>query len=429
MSNKFKIIIGSLLLLFASTLVLSACGNSESHTHQYGEWSVTRTATCTEAGEEARFCSCGDTQTRTIPTKEHYYGDWTVTKIATCTEAGEQEKVCSCGDKLTQSLAAGHSYGEWVVVKEATCAQEGERYIICSACNDKKTESLSKSSTHTYNEGTITKSPTCTASGSKTVVCTVCNATKEESIPSLGHSVDNTGKCSRCGLVTLNMTNSEIEKSKKIETMSHSVSEYSDDIIINITLKDGDSYSVQVPVYVDVKIVDDNGNILYSKTIIKKSSQSKVTIDYDEITDAFTNTGTLYYTVYNDYVSFDAISKELEKIPWTVTIELPNVPQTISDTGYFASSCKVTGITYEVSGDNVTFYFTGEKTYDKNGNSYSQSCKIGWKLYDEDGYVVDDGTCYTTSIKVGEKFKDASATAYNIIEQGKTYRLVIMNVS
>ena len=429
MSNKFKIIIGSLLLLFASTLVLSACGNSKSHTHQYGEWSVTRTATCTEAGEEARFCSCGDTQTRTLPTKEHCYGDWTVTKIATCTEAGEQEKVCSCGDKLTQSLAAGHSYSEWVVVKEATCAQEGERYIICSACNDKKTESLSKSSTHTYNEGTITKSPTCTASGSKTVVCTVCNATKEESISPLGHSADSTGKCSRCGLMTLNMTNTEIEKSKKIETMSHSVSEYSDEIIINITLKDGASYSVQVPVYVDVKIVDDNGNILYSKTIIKKSSQSKVTIDYDEITDAFTNTGTLYYTVYNDYVSFDAISKELEKIPWTVTIELPNVPQTISDTGYFASSCKVTGITYEVSGDDVTFYFTGEKTYDKNGNSYSQSCKIGWKLYDEDGYVVDDGTCYTTSIKVGEKFKDASATAYNIIEQGKTYRLVIMNVS
>lgn len=364
---------------------------------------------------------------------KHQWSEWQVSKVATCTQDGINIRVCDdCGESQSIPVSAtGHSYSEWIVVKEATCAQEGERYIICSACNDKKTESLSKSSTHTYNEGTITKSPTCTASGSKTVVCTVCNATKEESISPLGHSADSTGKCSRCGLMTLNMTNTEIEKSKKIETMSHSVSEYSGEIDINITLKDGDSYSVQVPVYVDVKIVDDNGNILYSKTIIKKSSQSKVTIDYDEITDAFTNTGTLYYTVYNDYVSFDAICKELEKIPWTVTIELPNVPQTISDTrlAFSCSSCKVTGITYEVSGDNVTFYFTGEKTYDENGNSYSQSCKIGWKLYDEDGYVVDDGTCYTTSIKVGEKFKDASDTAYDIIEQGKTYRLVIMNVS
>ena len=392
MSNKFKIIIGSLLLIFASALVLSACGNSEVHTHQYGEWSVTRTATCTEAGEEARFCSCGDKQTRS-------------------------------------SAATGHTYGEWVVDKEATCAQEGERYTICSACNDKKTESISKSSTHTYNEGTITESPTCTASGRKTVVCTVCNATNEESISPLGHSADSTGKCSRCGRMTLNMTSTEIEKSKKIEVMSHSVSEYSDEIRINITLKDGNSYSVQVPVCVDVKIVDDNGNILYSKTIIKESSQSRVTIEYDEVTVALTNMGTLYYTVYNDYVSFDTVSEELEKIPWTVTIELPTVPQTISYTGYYASSCNVTGITYKVSGDNVTFYFTGEKTYDKNGNSYSDSCKIGWKLYDEDGYVVEDGTCYTKSIKVGEKFKDASDTAYNAIEQGKTYRLVIMNVA
>ena len=211
--------------------------------------------------------------------------------------------------------------------------------------------------------------------------------------------------------------------------MSHSVSEYSDEISINITLKDGDSYSVQVPVYVDVKITDDNGNVLYSETIIKKSSQSKVTIDYDEITNAITNTGTLYYTVYNDYVSFNTISNELEKIPWTVTIELPAVPQTISYTGYSASSCNVTGITYKVSGDDVTFYVTGEKTYDKNGSSYSQSCKIGWKLYDEDGYVVADGTCYTTSLKVGEKFKNEDFSAYNVIEQGKTYRLVIMNVS
>ena len=390
MSNKIKTIIGSLLLLFASILVLSACNNS-GHTHQYDAWTVVKAATCTEAGEKVRFCSCGD--------------------------------------KQTLSIVAGHSYGEWVVDIEATCAQAGEKHASCSVCNDKKTESISKTSTHTYNEGTITTSPTCTINGSKRFTCTKCNATKEESISSLGHSVDNTGKCSLCGLVTLNMTNSEIEKSKKVETMSHSVSEYSDEIYINITLKDGDSYSIQIPVYIDVKIVDDNGSVLYAETVIKKSSQDKVTIDYDKITNAITNTGTLYYTVYSDYVSFDTVSKELEKIPWTVTIELPNVPQTISYTGYSASSCKLTGITYKVSGDNVTFYVTGEKTYDKNGSSYSQSCKIGWKLYDQDGYVVADGTCYTTSLTVGEKFKNEDFTAYDVIEQGKTYRLVITNVS
>ena len=223
MSNKIKTIIG-LLLLFASILVLSACNNGESHTHQYDAWTVVKAATCTEAGEEARYCLCGDTQTRSISIKEHSYGEWTVVKAATCTEAGEKEKVCICGNKQTQSIAAGHSYGEWVVDIEATCARAGEKHASCSVCNDKKTESISKTSTHTYNEGTVTTSPTCTTNGSKLFTCTICNATMEESISALGHSVDNTEKCSRCGLVTLNMTSSEIEKSKKVETMTYSVS-------------------------------------------------------------------------------------------------------------------------------------------------------------------------------------------------------------
>ena len=420
-----------IFLISTLWLVLICVMTSCNHEHQWSEWQSSKVATCTQDGINIRVCDdCGESQSIPVSATGHSFGAWSISKEATCTVDGVEERTCACGEKETRNLeATGHSFGAWSISKEATCAQVGEKYATCTVCNHKKIEIIPKASTHTYDEGSITNPPTCIASGSKMFTCTVCATTKEESISPLGHSVDNTGKCSRCGLVTLNMTNSEIEKSKKIETMSHSVSEYSDEIIINITLKAGDSYSVQVPVYVDVKIVDDNGNILYSKTIIKKSSQSKVTIDYDEITDAFTNTGTLYYTVYNDYVSFEAISKELEKIPWTVTIELPSVPQTISHTGYSASSCKVTGITYEVSGDDVTFYFTGEKTYDKNGNSYSQSCKIGWKLYDEDGYVVDAGTCYTTSIKVGEKFKDADCTAYNVIEQGKTYRLVIMNVS
>ena len=410
------------------------CGEQQTQSiaatgHEYDEWTIVKEATCDKTGSKERICKCGDKQTRTIAATGHKYGEWSVVKEASCTEAGSKERFCECGDTQTQSIIAEHSYSMWIVDLAATCGSTGSKHSTCSACGDTKTETIPKTTSHNYNEGVVTKEATCSIPGVKTMTCTICGTSTTATILALGHNVDNTGACKRCGLVTLNMTSTEIEKSKTIKTISYSVSEYSYEIDINITLKDKNSYSVQVPVYVDVKIVDDNGNILYSKTIIKKSSQSKITIDYDEITPSFTNTGTLYYTVYNDYASFDTISKELENIPWTVTIELPNVPQIISDTGYRASSCKVTGITYKVSGDNVTFYFTGEKTYDENGSNYSQSCKIGWKLYDEDGYVVDDGTCYTTSLKVGEKFKDAGSTAYDVIEQGKTYRLVIMNVS
>ena len=430
MVNKLKMIIIAMMILLSGVLALNACDGGGSHAHQYGEWVKTKVATCIEAGEEARYCSCGDVQTKEIPIVSHSYGTWKVATEATCVEDGMYERVCACGDKQTKALPAGHNYGDWVVTTEATCGQTGEKYATCTKCNDKKIESIPKSTTHTYGRGTMITNPTCTEQGSKKVTCTVCNVTNTISVSALGHQMSSAGKCSRCGLVTFTMTSDEIAKSKKVKNMSHSVSEYYDEIVINMTFKDSSSNNLQIPVYVDVRIVDDDGNTVYNKTLVKKPSQSKVTIDYDEVKNATTETGTLYYTVYNDYVKFGTVSKELEKIPWTVEIELPNVPQTISYNGYSAtSSCRVTGITYKVSNDDVTFYFTGEKTYDKNGNNYSQSCKIGWKLYDSNGYVVADGTCYTTAIRVGEKFKDADDTAYNVIEQGETYRLVIMNVS
>lgn len=429
MTNKIQIkIIGCLLLICAS--ILCACSNDVSHTHQYGEWTVTKAATCVEEGEEARQCSCGMTQTRAISLKEHSWGEWVVMKEATCAQVGEQCKVCSVCNKQEKAMQTKeHSYGEWIVTKEATCANAGNKYRTCSVCNHKETASIPKLSTHNWDDGSITKAPTCTDSGTKLFTCTVCNSTKNETLSPLGHSTDKDGKCSRCGLVTLNMTSIEIAQALTVKTMSYSAVEYSDEICINIQLKDKNSYTVQVPACVKIMIVDDNENVLYSETLIKKASQDKVTIDYEKITNATSTTGTLYYYVYNDYFIFDLVSKELVKIPWTVPIELPDLPQTISYTGYSASSCKITEITYKVSDDDVTFYFTGEKTYDKNGSSHSSECIIAWKLYDQDGYVIYDGTCYSQSVSVGEKFKNADSTAYNVIEQGKTYRLVILDVS
>ena len=53
--------------------------------------------------------------------------------------------------------------------------------------------------------------------------------------------------------------------------------------------------------------------------------------------------------------------------------------------------------------------------------------KIGWKLYDSEGYVVDDGTAYGSSIKQGEKFKNCTSTIRSL-EPG-SYTLEIMSVN
>lgn len=429
MLEKLKKLMPLFLITFISVVFICGCDSMTSHVHEYGEWIETKESTCTEAGEKVRYCSCGDTQVRTLSIQEHTYSAWEVTKEATCTEKGEEIRHCVYGHSQTREVPVkAHAYGEWIVSKEATCGQSGEKYAICSSCNDKKIKVIDKSLIpHSYTE-TVTKKPTCTERGEKILTCSVCADEKVEPIYALGHNVGNNNKCSTCGLLVLKMTDTEIEKSKQVKSMSYSASEYSDEIIISIKFKDDDSYNVQIPVYVEIKIVDETGREIYNETIIKKASQDKINIDYSKLKKAYTNTGTLSYRVYNDYVSFEACVKELLRIPWTVDVELPSLPKEIVDSGYGASICKVTGITYVVSGDNITFYFTGEKTYDAKGNRYSQSCKIGWKLYDSDGYVVDAGTCYTNAIHVGEKFKNADITAYDVIEQGMSYRLVLLDV-
>ena len=80
--------------------------------HHYSEWKVEKAATCTATGLEARYCECGDRQTRVIAKVDHTpvavpgYG-------ATCTENGLTDGVvCSeCGTVITAQEtipATGH---------------------------------------------------------------------------------------------------------------------------------------------------------------------------------------------------------------------------------------------------------------------------------------------------------------------------------
>jgi len=46
---------------------------SEPHTHSYEDWSVAKKATCTEEGLEERYCSCGESESRTIAITDHNY--------------------------------------------------------------------------------------------------------------------------------------------------------------------------------------------------------------------------------------------------------------------------------------------------------------------------------------------------------------------
>ena len=50
------------------------CGDKVAeHTHSFGDWVVTKEATCTDPGEQTRSCDCGYSETQVIPAKGHDY--------------------------------------------------------------------------------------------------------------------------------------------------------------------------------------------------------------------------------------------------------------------------------------------------------------------------------------------------------------------
>ena len=115
--------------------------------HVFGEWAVTKAATCTEAGVSTRTCTvCGEAkETKDIPALGHKFGEWTVTKAATCTETGVSTRTCTvCGEaKETKDIPAlGHKAGTVYAM------DKDSHWLTCTVCG----AVLTKES-HTYVQG------------------------------------------------------------------------------------------------------------------------------------------------------------------------------------------------------------------------------------------------------------------------------------
>lgn len=103
-----KKILCVLILMLALVCTFASCGDDKdetpTHTHAFGEWEVTKNASCTSEGTKERYCSCGEKQTATIAATNHEFGEWNVLKEPTFTEDGEEIRVCSCGKTETRTI-------------------------------------------------------------------------------------------------------------------------------------------------------------------------------------------------------------------------------------------------------------------------------------------------------------------------------------
>ncbi len=144
--------------------------------HRFGDWEVTKEATCTEKGEETRTCACGETETRATDKAEHKMEE--VVTEPTCTEVGYTTHTCTvCGHSYITDLkqATGHDYG--AVVTAPTCTEEGYTTYTC-ACGESYVDDYTDALGHTFGQWTESKAPACNVPGEETHTCEVCDATE-----------------------------------------------------------------------------------------------------------------------------------------------------------------------------------------------------------------------------------------------------------
>lgn len=146
-------------------------------------------ATCTTKGsyDLVTECSvCGkelSRETKSIEALDHAFGEWKVTKTATCCYSGTKERTCSrCGKKETATIASTQQHVSTYEKEtriEPTCARTGTKTITtyCSATDKAigtKTESIPATGLHfwTGEEGRQT--------------CKVCGTAKFEEFEEFG---------------------------------------------------------------------------------------------------------------------------------------------------------------------------------------------------------------------------------------------------
>ncbi|MBQ8690040.1 MAG: leucine-rich repeat protein [Clostridia bacterium] len=126
--RKALVLIAAISLTAVLFLALSACGDDCAHS--YGNWSVEVSATCDEAGVQARVCTlCGNRETDSIKAKGHVFSKYLPDDNESCVSMGTQTAVCEhegCEQtktKLIEGSPIGHTY----------------KSGVCTACNDAMT--------------------------------------------------------------------------------------------------------------------------------------------------------------------------------------------------------------------------------------------------------------------------------------------------
>ncbi len=310
---------------------------------------------------------------------------------------------------------------------------------------------LKKYCSHVWGDGIESVPASCEENGELVYACTLCGETKTKVIGALGHDYDYYGVCKRCSKRMIH----SVPMSAEEQNVASSVIYIGDRMVqhddagsyfsILFSLRDANKSIVRAPALVQIKIVNDDGVEVYSNSRIIRSedyhlwtsalggSKYLATIRiYDSEIEGSTSTlGTVHMLVSNDgHFMFEESKMRVSKLPLKETkLILPDLPLEVkycSSSGRVYSKCEITSIRYDFSGMLNYIYFDGVKTYDEDGPASNGSCRFTWKIYDEENYVVDSGSCYISNLVTGDKFKNEKIIPMNL-PVGETLRLEIID--
>ena len=165
-----------LLLLIVIVSLLVACGGGddgnkekdEPHVHSYGDWETIISPTCTTTGLRERTCECGVKEEKVVSELPHAYGEYYVTKPASCVEDGLSTAKCRyCESTTTRIIKKNEAHKREVVFGyPATCTEDGlSDGVRCTLCNLMIEEQVvieAKGHVEIYDSP---KDPTCTENG------------------------------------------------------------------------------------------------------------------------------------------------------------------------------------------------------------------------------------------------------------------------
>ena len=170
--------------------------------HSFGEWTVVKEPTATEAGMRSRTCSkcklVEEEEVRIDPELcTHSWGDWLTSRPATETDEGISKRTCSiCLKEETKPIPAiggttdpatcSHNWSAWVDKTPASYTAEGSRERSCGLCGKVETETIPKlTCSHSWGDWVVDAPATEAAAGSQHRVCGTCGATETQTIPQL----------------------------------------------------------------------------------------------------------------------------------------------------------------------------------------------------------------------------------------------------